>query len=454
MIAMRPMDDLALTLARCLNLRFMRDELNRSIHFPEGVRVASVRVRRFSPRRNNRFDLEYILRLTGPRGLGAQRFSLFARCPGLEDTDVCHSDHAVITQSRLSGICVNLPGMGATFHTLDMDPTFPGVDSIIDPGDMAACLSSLIPSRPVDPAHLSCKLLTFRPGRRVVVELCEQQRSGLTRRWAGKRFARRRGRKLAGIHQHVADHFAKSTDGTVRLPNLVGFDKSREMIVTEWRETNHRRESWQNSMTVAKRSAQVLAALHAVPTGEIRQANGEHYWQTLARWSDLIVRLRPEMAEAARMWVLRLAELRPPVSPSQLVTTHGDFYEAQLIIEEESTTLLDLDTLAVGNPCLDLGNALGHFWLTAIEQKSGFQGFAATVRIFLSEYESLGGSIDEESLIYYWAATVFRAGALHTFRSKTCNAARFLWEVLDPLLRHGLSLLDDPITASYLDRVW
>ncbi|MEE9293492.1 MAG: aminoglycoside phosphotransferase family protein [Phycisphaerae bacterium] len=453
-------------ISRCLAGHVVRDELNRCIDWPGGVQAEEVLVRRFTPRPQGRFDIEYAVRLGATKSRFTQMqkpmdsnpwdpsvVTLYGRYPMLDvETHGFESWPLKPTDSNpwaspVSGVYVDIPTLNVTIHSMDQDPAFPQVGRCLDAGEMASRIGDLLSreSRNVtgpSAESLCCEPVSFRRGRRFVVRYVESNGPGPHRAWAGKCYANNRGKKLAERHRHLADHLASFGDGSVRVPRMLGYEPDLRMAVTEWSDVSAAGGFEPSDMLLAQRSARVLAALQSCPVLQLKDANSQGYWNTLKRWCELIGALRPALADQAGELLQQLADARRRFEPSRAVVTHGDFYESQIVIGKDATTILDLDTLAAGDRCADVGNCLAHLWLWCLEHDHGFEYYTSLARAMLQEYESATEPVDESALAYYWAATLFRAGALHAFRDRTAPYAAPLWAMVVPVLNKGRKALE------------
>lgn len=431
----------------CLDVQVVRDELNAAVEWPGSWRVKDVLIRRFTPRPEQRFHVEYEVALQDSQGCESPAVSLFGRCPPLQDPAVDQGRSPSLAAGTVSGLFVHSAPLNASIHSMDRDPDFPQFLRCMDASFMASrigAFDSTDRSGQESPSvsSLRCIPLSFRCGRRFVVRYDEQTDGEKPRAWAGKCYADNRGRKLTKRHRVIAKHLASHGDGSVSLPRLVRYDPELRMVLSEWERPSSAIECSRVAEILPDRAAQVLVALHAAPQDHLRMASGQRYWQTLERWCDLLVTLRPRFGNLATEHLVALADVRQDDVSSPRVVTHGDFYETQLICGEHGTTLLDLDTLALGDRCMDLGNCLAHHWHWCLQHQMGIACCANMVRATLQSYESRAGALDEAALGYYWAATLFRIGAIHAFRDATSHTLSKLWAMIGPVLQQGRNAFD------------
>ncbi|MDT8304305.1 MAG: phosphotransferase [Anaerolineae bacterium] len=94
---------------------------------------------------------------------------------------------------------------------------------------------------------------------------------------------------------------------------------------------------------------------------------------------------------------------------------HRDFYDKQVIVgKARPITLLDLDTLAVGEPALDLANALGHLELREIQGRLSGERLARAAEALLRGYQP--HTSVHRRLPVYTDATRLRLACVYSFR--------------------------------------
>ncbi|MBD3162196.1 MAG: phosphotransferase, partial [Candidatus Eisenbacteria bacterium] len=129
---------------------------------------------------------------------------------------------------------------------------------------------------------------------------------------------------------------------------------------------------------VLQEVGEAIARLHRLlpALGPLRREGFEG--SRVDRSGSLIDALRPDLrdrfdAAAARWWANRP---RGPRSNDAVLSLHGDFYPAQVLVAEETATgrgrvgLLDWDEVCRGDPERDIGNFDAHLILEEVRTKS------------------------------------------------------------------------------------
>ena len=256
---------------------------------------------------------------------------------------------------------VALADPGLVLQPLGVDPRLPGIALLRKPGRFVDQLRShAATAPPVEGGRFA--LLSHRLGRRCTLRFHVAgpgPRSLIVKLFRRPERARRAFATLAALH---AQGFAT---GAVRVPAPVALLEEAAILVMEDAPgvplldvPSDRR------VAIARAGGAALARLHAAAAPEAGAHGPAEELATLARWCDLAARLRPEMAApiAASAAAVRagFAGLGPP--PHQALL-HRDLHERQILASGQVLSLLDFDTLARGEPALDLGNLLAHLAL-------------------------------------------------------------------------------------------
>ncbi|PRX97132.1 phosphotransferase [Allonocardiopsis opalescens] len=174
------------------------------------------------------------------------------------------------------------------------------------------------------------------------------------------------------------------------------------------------------------RAGRALAALHAAPAEGLPAHTAADEHAVALRWAGhawrfgLLPRPDPASLPAA-----------PEPGPVRLI--HRDLHDKQLLTGDAAAPgLVDLDTLAAGDPALDVANLLVHLELRAA------QGLLTGGRAELARTAFLGGLAPDEATLAraggYAAATRLRLAAVYAFRPRWCALARRLQaEALRPM---------------------
>ncbi len=223
------------------------------------------------------------------------------------------------------------------------DPLLPGLPSALHRPTVARLLSGLGSSEEV----AGTRLRSYRPGRRAVVEVGAGNSSIFLKvvppSEAGDLHERHR--FLTG-RLPVPDSLGVSPDlGIVALRVLPGLD-----LRTVLRRGETAPDPWS-----------IVGIADALPE-PVAAWNARSPIRSVSRTVDLLSRLVPDRREQLE----RLMDDIGDEDVTRRVPVHGDFHEAQVIVNEgHPTGLLDVDTYGWGRPGDDAATMLGHLHLLA-----------------------------------------------------------------------------------------
>jgi hypothetical protein len=220
------------------------------------------------------------------------------------------------------------------------DPGLPGLALALDPGRARRLLDEL----DVPPGAVATRLRSYRPGRRAVVELTAGRR-----RLFVKVVPPREAPYLQALHRGLSERLP--------VPRSHGWSGEHGVIVLEAMPGRTLREALAHP-TVPLPDPRELAGLLdrlAVPQDG---PTGPGFLASAGGHARLIARLLPGLRPRLDALVAALSEAEDRGPP---VAVHGDFHEAQLVVNGGRITgLLDVDTVGLGRRLDDWACLIGH----------------------------------------------------------------------------------------------
>ena len=199
--------------------------------------------------------------------------------------------------------------------------------------------------------------------------------------------------------------------------------------------------------TVAKLVGPELVALHSLSADALGLAQTGPA-QLLARLERKTLRTLERAlpgavtAQARDAVALLRAAGPPPCGPP--VPVHGDCHLANLLLDGEGVTLLDLDEMALGDPELDLAQFATRALLVALHGGSGLDA-AVSLAVHLPEaYTAAGGRV-VQAPAYAW----YFAGCLLSHQIRTC--VRHLAPDLERLVQRLVTIAEVVLRRGVVD---
>ncbi len=177
-----------------------------------------------------------------------------------------------------------------------------------------------------------------------------------------------------------------------------------------------------------------LRALHgAEPAPGLAHHDVGAEWHVARKWVDHAVAHEVLPAAAVSSARRALEDLRTRfdrlVDPATTAVVHRDLHDKQVLVDDgDRVGLLDLDTLALGDPALDLANLAVHLELRVLQGWCGPERAASAGSALLDGYRPTAAVV--AGLDAYAAATRLRLACVYAFRPRWRGRAVRLLEPL------------------------
>ncbi len=232
------------------------------------------------------------------------------------------------------------------------DPWLPGLAPALDPTAMGHLLGDLGLAAP----RLRTVLRAYRPGRRAVVEV-----TGPGVRVFLKIVPPRKVEALHRRHETLA--------GPVPVPASLGWSAEHGIVVLQAIPGRTLRQALLSGFGLPGPGA-LLAVLDRLPDPVGRRAAtgtpAPIDWRA-HEFAEVLGSVAPELAGRTLALADGLRPFESRTAADPVVATHGDFYEAQLVVDGGRITgLLDVDTFGPGRRVDDLATMIGHLSVLAI----------------------------------------------------------------------------------------
>jgi aminoglycoside phosphotransferase (APT) family kinase protein len=164
---------------------------------------------------------------------------------------------------------------------------------------------------------------------------------------------------------------------------------------------------------IMKETARSIARFHSlsIPLRTKRKLRDEI--RSIERWSNVLIKIRPDLKgrlESFRQKVLSEIELRMRIKGP----VHADFHHTNVLVDGTNIRLIDLDEMAFGDPCLDVGRFLASLRIPSLRTFGTINNLQNERELFLEEYlktrpENIGTiRLFESASLLIAAASAFR----------------------------------------------
>ena len=176
----------------------------------------------------------------------------------------------------------------------------------------------------------------------------------------------------------------------------------------------------------ATRVGGALRKMHAGPADAALSAHSsEDERHVVEKWLGHLDWLRADLAADARERARHVVDALADETPAQSAPIHRDLHDGQLVVRDDgSIGVLDFDTLARGEPALDLANLLVHLELAVLLGVVAREMVETAREALLAAYDPSPETA--RCIPAYADATRVRLVCVHAFRPGNTRAARAL----------------------------
>lgn len=251
---------------------------------------------------------------------------------------------------------------GVTVWKVPHDPFLPALERVLDPGVAAQLVAGL----DGDLGSPTTRLRAYRPGRRAVVEA---QGEGGHRVYL-KLVKPKRLEGLRRRHDELSQH--------VPVPQPLGAHPELGLLVMPTMRGRTLREVLEDPGATLPDPEAVVALPEQLPELS-RMAEVTSSINAAVRMAEILTALLPSQAERVRTLLERIGS----DEVTERVVAHGDYHEAQLLVEDgEIVSLLDVDTVGWGRPAEDAAVMLAHLtlWSAISSQPDRVRSYAVELQ--------------------------------------------------------------------------
>lgn len=403
--------------------------LRADVTWPAGVAMRGLRVRRLWPSKHGviTFELAVDLHVSGEDTTYVIQGGALGRIK-------CSSPSAdaVLDSGWIMNLSLSSAELGVCVLSPDRDPrlalTQTGINGFVLPellhGTKAADFLGLAD----DARDLRQKLVAYRIAKRCVFRLKNRVRSN-TRSAFLKSFRRMPTDELLENYQSLGAYLRDRSGGTIIAPALLDHLPDARVLIFEGADASARHLTTQAAdLDLA---ANVLALVHGSNMACSRSHGSEDELNIAQRWLPMLADSHPEHHERLLALVQHLTHLHERMPSRACCLLHRDFYSAQVLRQDDRTWVVDLDTMSMGHPEVDLATFSAHLLLDAIVDGSTDDAARALVHSFLESYRNHGRRPSADHLHFYLSSATARLAAIHATRGLDRQCVARLWTLAE-----------------------
>jgi hypothetical protein len=179
---------------------------------------------------------------------------------------------------------------------------------------------------------------------------------------------------------------------------------------------------------VVENIAEGLLALHNSDYNPPRTHSWEDEQLIISQWTSRAIQLFPVIAGDVSPLLESILKKGTALNSQAGVPVHRDFYDKQILVSGHLVTFLDYDSIAWGDPALDVGNFIAHLKLRGIQKRGEPDQFSRLMRTFIKTYLKHSQGDYQENITIYTAAALLRLAYVYLFRPGG-------WRFFHPIMR-------------------
>lgn len=166
------------------------------------------------------------------------------------------------------------------------------------------------------------------------------------------------------------------------------------------------------------RAAELLLKLQGISTKGLSEYTKSKELEELKSKVELIVDMYPTFASDLKS-AFETIELHSNhlLDKFPLTCIHRDYYDKQVLYTNKLTTLLDCDSLSMGDPAQDCGNFIAHLKLRQLQESDNASNIEIGIKTFRTVYGYKDGPF-QARLKWWKSATLLRLAVLYALRPK------------------------------------
>ena len=405
-----------------------------------GLEVTDCQLQRVFPRGEGEFLIEYSIGLCGADGqfqqpvlaemidgdLATQRASILQSLRKSRRRQLSNQqDDDGVGILADPGLLVRLPGL---------DQRLTGLGLLKDADRLRGAVANILACEPDRICDARSEILGHRLGKRCIARCHYQCLDGNPEPSLIVKLYKSRNNRGAAVHAAMKALWANGWNdpSDTRVPRpLLWCTDSNSLWMEDVKATPLAELPAQRHQDAVRNAGRTLARLHRTRIDVSNRYTVDDETALLERWIQLINEVFPGRAKHLTAIMSQLRSALGRCLPSSTALVHRDFYDKQILVGQDSTTLIDFDTLSLGDAALDIGNFLAHLQLLRLQ---GLGEFTDAEAAFLAGYGDTDPDM-EQRIAVYTAATRLRLACLYSFWPRWSQVSAPLLEGIDDDIR-------------------
>ena len=164
---------------------------------------------------------------------------------------------------------------------------------------------------------------------------------------------------------------AGSAARSISIPSVVNWDPKQLVLTVKEAAGDSLNSLWKSGQWDQSHLHGILKILSWLSESKVSEILPSHTADDeidiLDKRNQVFHRILRSPSKGVKPLVIEVIHRLKNLSKIDPVICHRDFHDKQVLIAEDEITLLDLDLLALADPCLDAGNIIAHLRLRALQ---------------------------------------------------------------------------------------
>ncbi len=208
-----------------------------------------------------------------------------------------------------------------------------------------------------------------------------------------------------------------ASNPNVTVPRALGYLDEKKYLLIEGLEGTPLNELMQASNRQGSiiRAAQALAVLHRLNGIKVFVRNTKNLMTDAGATGETVMHMVPELTDSIRSILTKLQELEIGDGQGENGFVHGDFHCGQLLIQDNTTAVLDFDRSFLGERMIDVGNFCANLYI--LGRQNRWNNTQELVDSYVLHYEkAVDLKLDRERL-KLWTVYGLLLFSVYPFRS-------------------------------------
>lgn len=297
---------------------------------------------------------------------------------------------------------IHIPEWSAVASVFPEDPALSPLRNMLDLKNIAQCLEKTTGTS-FDEKEIAWDLMSYQPGKRCTIRYRFRDQTIIGK--VGKR-------EISAKTHDCMIQLWESPERRFSMPQPIGLDVPDGIRWESYLEDEPIRPNLSNLnlKSLVKSVSRGMLQFHSIPLEDLNPLGIVQILQSMEKKiiPKLYKSLSPLSSEVDAFFCL-LTQKAKILPPDPCVTIHGDAHTANILIDGDQLSFIDLDAVAAGSPAYDLARFGSRLFLIALMKREHI-GVAADIVAALPEgYEAAGGSPISPD-IYAWYLSAILVG--------------------------------------------